>query len=242
MPPEALRILRTLHAQNRHRDCAALALRCLSSVDGDETTPASGAVGPETATNDGEPAGTRAADTHHPTTIDVAAIDAAATAAAARAMAREPLHRAALALYAGLALDALARAAPLRSAAAAARAARAAALLRDAAAALRPAYRSADGGGRGSGREERDRDGGSGEGGAARVLETRREAGKAADRLARVERFRRDVAEFVGALDALALSAERWRDGVLEWQERHGVVVGKDELAAAANDLHGSLW
>jgi hypothetical protein len=59
---------------------------------------------------------------------------------------------------------------------------------------------------------------------------------------AREERFRRGVGELVGTLDRLARNAEKWRGRVLEWQERHGVVVGEEELAAAARDPHGSLW
>ena len=152
----------------------------------------------------------------------------------------EPLHRAALALHAGLALDALARAAPLRSAAAAARAGRAARLLASAAAGLRAAYGFGDGGDEGERREGEDgkgverRTGGwaGGEAAAADALRWR----------ARVERFRRGVGGLIGTLETLARSAERWRDKVLDWQERHGVVVSKEELAAAARDLHGSLW
>jgi hypothetical protein len=208
MPPEALRILRALQAQNRHRDCAALALRCLASVDGE-------------------------ADRDAPTDTETAAgadVEAAA----------EPLHRAALALHAGLALDALARAAPLRSAAAAARAGRAARLLAGAAAGLRAAYGLGDGGD-GGGRRE----GGDGEGGEPRTGGRTAGEAAAADALrwrARVERFRRGVGGLVGTLEALARSAERWRNEVLDWQERHGVVVSGEELAAAARDLHGSLW
>jgi hypothetical protein len=251
MPPEPLRTLRTLHAQHRHRDCAALALRYLSSVDPDASTAAAPATSPETTTtettNDSEP----------PT--NAAGADAKADATTTTTL--EPLHRAALALYAALSLDALARSAPLRSAAAAARAARAAELFARAAAVLQGAYGAGDVvvdgqlGDMIAGRAKRERErggeeecrsgrmGGWEEGGevVANGGDWRAETARGRWQ-ARAERFRQDVAEFVDALEALGRSADRWRNKVLDWQERHGVVVRKEDLAAGAWDLHGVLW